>query len=84
MSIQDLTKLLVFDKSLGKKEKCKVTKCEHTDADYYALGLCRNCYHTKGRSKFATECPHLNKKLYARSVCKGCYLRIFHRAVSKP
>ena len=62
-----------------KKEKGKVTQCEHVEAELYAHGFCRNCYHTKGRNKQATGCEHIDRKLYARTVCKGCYLRIFHR-----
>lgn len=57
--------------------------CEHKDAKMYAHGLCRNCYHTKGRQKLATECPHTDRKMYARKVCKACYLRVFHRGVFK-
>ena len=64
-----------------KKDKSKVTQCEHVDAKLYAHGFCRNCYHTKGRNKQATGCEHKDRKLYARTVCKGCYLRIFHRGV---
>jgi len=31
------------------KPKSIITKCEHTNVAYYAQGLCRNCYHSKGR-----------------------------------
>lgn len=59
------------------RPRSQITKCEHVDAVYYAQGLCRNCYHSKGRSKLATECEHTERKLYARGVCKACYLRMF-------
>jgi hypothetical protein len=63
-----------------------VTKCEHTSATYYAQGLCRNCYHSKGRNKLATECEHTDRKLYARGICKACYLRTFQykKQAAKP
>ena len=61
----------------NQKTQSKVTRCEHTDANYYAQGLCRNCYHSKGRLKLATDCEHSDRKLYARGVCKACYLRLF-------
>jgi len=53
--------------------------CEHVDAEFYAHGYCRNCYHTKGRKKNATGCEHKTRKLYARNVCKACYLRIYRK-----
>ena len=58
------------------KQKRKVTLCEHTHEEYYSKGLCKNCYHRKGRVKLASLCPHPQRKLYARGVCKGCYLKL--------
>lgn len=45
---------------------------------YYASGMCKNCYHSKGRNKMAEKCEHTDRKLYARGVCKACYLREYH------
>jgi hypothetical protein len=69
--------------SIRKKYKPRTPKfavnCEHKDLRSYALGLCKNCYHSRGRTKLATDCPHSDRKLYAHNVCKGCYLRLFCR-----
>ena len=57
-----------------------ITKCEHIDEEYYAKGMCKNCYHNKGeRSKFATKCGHNDRFHYARGLCKGCYLSKYHK-----
>ena len=56
-----------------------ITKCSHTDGEYYAKGMCKKCYHNKGeRSRFATKCGHSDKYHYARGLCKGCYLFEYH------
>lgn len=56
-----------------------ITKCEHSDSEYYAKGMCKKCYHNKGeRSKFAKKCGHLDKFHYARGLCKQCYLVEYH------
>ncbi len=52
-----------------------ITKCEHVNDQYYASGMCKNCYHSRGRIKLAELCEHRDRKLYARGVCKACYLR---------
>lgn len=31
------------------KHRKLITMCEHVDGDYYAGGMCKNCYHSKGR-----------------------------------
>ena len=64
----------------GKRVKHRktITKCEHVNDQYYASGMCKNCYHSKGRMKLATKCEHTDRKLYARGVCKACYLREYH------
>ena len=36
----------------------KLTSCGHPDNAYYANGMCKNCYHLKGRTKKATHCDH--------------------------
>mmetsp|Transcript_2964 Transcript_2964/g.2444 ORF Transcript_2964/g.2444 Transcript_2964/m.2444 type:complete len:182 (+) Transcript_2964:152-697(+) len=57
-----------------------ITKCEHTDQEYYAKGMCKKCYHNKGeRSKYATTCGHTDKFHYAKGLCKGCYLTEYHK-----
>lgn len=55
-----------------------ITRCEHVNDHYYASGMCKNCYHSKGRIKKAELCEHKDRKLYARGVCKACYLRDYH------
>lgn len=49
------------------RKKNAITKCEHTDAKYYAKGMCTNCYFKFGREKRATCCP--DKPNYAKGVC---------------
>ena len=68
------------DGSLNKKVKHRneITKCPHVDGIYYASGMCKNCYHCKGRNKLATLCDHTERKLYARGICKACYLKEYH------
>ena len=36
--------------------------------------MCKNCYHSKGRTKKATKCLHSHKALYAKGMCKNCYI----------
>jgi hypothetical protein len=61
------------------KHRKKITKCEHTHLEYYAKGMCKNCYHNKGkRSKKATKCEHKDRDHYAKGLCKNCYLHFFH------
>ena len=60
------------------KHRNEITRCPHVNGVYYASGMCKNCYHCKGRNKLATLCEHTDRKLYARGVCKACYLRQYH------
>lgn len=50
------------------------------DSNYYANGMCKNCYHTKGRTKKAHKCPHSDRPLYAKGICKNCYLSVYHKS----
>jgi hypothetical protein len=61
------------------KHRRAITACPHVTLDYYASGMCRNCYHSKGRMKLASQCEHKDKKLYAKGLCKACYLRDYHQ-----
>ena len=65
------------------KHRKEITKCEHVTEQYYASGMCKNCYHSKGRNKMAERCEHKDRKLYARGVCKACYLRDYHSRIRK-
>lgn len=58
----------------------KITDCPHKNATFYSKGMCRNCYHARGRKKPATMCEHTNKPNYALGLCKNCYLRGYHKA----
>ena len=60
------------------KHRKEINRCEHVTDHYYASGMCKNCYHSKGRVKMAELCDHKDRKLYARGVCKACYLRDYH------
>jgi len=58
-----------------------VINCPHKDLPYYAKGMCKNCYHSQGRSKKSSLCEHaLERKLYAKGLCKACYLKQYLKA----
>lgn len=61
------------------KHRKKITKCPHVELEYYAKGMCKNCYHNKGtKSKKAFKCTHVDRDHYAKGLCKNCYLHFFH------
>lgn len=73
-----------MDVKLGKtkgiqRHRKMISKCGHVAESYYANGMCKNCYHSKGRTKMATKCPHSDRILYAKGVCKNCYLSSYHK-----
>ncbi|CDW83071.1 UNKNOWN [Stylonychia lemnae] len=76
---------VIFKSSSQSKFKkiVKAVHCGHSNDQYYANGMCRNCYHREGRNKRATDCPHLDRKLYAKGQCKNCYLSIYHKEKRK-
>ena len=76
-----LKKVAVSPQDKKVKHRNEITKCPHVDGIYYASGMCKNCYHSKGRIKLATLCEHTDRKLYARGICKACYLREYHNRV---
>ena len=61
-----------------------ITKCVHTDAEYYANGMCFNCYHSHGRKKKAFKCRHPERVLYAKGQCKSCYLMSYAKGKKQP
>ena len=61
------------------KHRKVISKCKHTRLEYYANGMCKNCYHKGGRKKKATGCPHQDKLHYAKGMCKNCYLHRYHK-----
>lgn len=65
-------------KNLTKHKKL-ISKCPHQDGEYYANGMCRNCYHSNGRKKAAFVCLHTGRLHYAKGLCKNCYLRLYHK-----
>lgn len=62
------------DKKTGKtkcltKHRKLIINCSHIHEEYYAKGMCKNCYHNKGqKSKKASKCPHTSKSHYARGL----------------
>ena len=58
---------------VSSRKKKVITNCEHTDREFYARGMCKNCYHKKGRVKRAECCP--DKMMYSRSLCQNCYMK---------
>ena len=67
----------VTDRTEAEKGKSLQVSCPHKDKPYYAKGMCRNCYHSKGRQKQAMLCQHSQRKHYAKGMCKACYLKIY-------
>lgn len=63
-----------------KKSSKVISKCPHSTSEYYAAGMCKNCYHAKGRTKLASKCAHNDRQLYAKGICRNCYLSIYHKA----
>jgi len=57
------------------RKKKEITNCEHVDQKFYAKGMCKNCYHKKGRTKPANCCP--NKTMYSRNLCQNCYMKYY-------
>lgn len=57
----------------SSRKKRDITNCEHPDREFYAKGMCKNCYHKHGRNKPATCCA--SKKMYAKSLCQNCYMK---------
>lgn len=62
-----------------QKKSQEITNCIHTNAMFYAKGMCKNCYHLKGREKRAYACPHSDRVSYAKGICKNCYLAAYHK-----
>lgn len=60
------------------RKKKEITNCEHVDREFYAKGMCKNCYHKKGRTKPATCCP--NKTMYSRNLCQNCYMKFYGKS----
>jgi len=67
-------------KSSLRKKKV-VTSCEHVDREYYARGMCKNCYHKKGRTKPAICCPE--KAMYSKNLCQNCYMKHYGKEKRK-
>lgn len=55
------------------RKRKEITSCDHTDREFYAKGMCKNCYHKWGRNKPATCCA--SKKMYAKGLCQNCYMK---------
>ena len=67
--------------SSSQRKKKVVTNCEHSERDFYAKGMCKNCYHKQGRTKLASCCP--DKKLYAKKLCQNCYMKHYGKEKRK-
>ena len=57
----------------SKNFKLEIIQCIHTDRKYHALGMCKNCYHNRGRRTKATACKHKNRSNYSFGLCNSCY-----------
>ena len=65
----------------SQRKKKEITNCEHVDRDFYAKGMCKNCYHKKGRTKPASCCP--DKKMYSLNLCQNCYMKRYGKEKRK-
>lgn len=62
------------------KNRHMITHWNHVHAKYYAKGMWKKWYFSKGqRKKFAYEWIHSNRPLYATGMCKLWYLKEYHR-----
>lgn len=62
------------------KHRHVISHCEHVGAQYYARGMCKKCYFSKGmRKKKAYDCEHKERSHYAKGVWKLCYLKNYHK-----
>lgn len=76
----DMDEGLEGEAALARKKK-EITECEHVDREFYAKGMCKNCYHKKGRMKPAECCP--DKKMYALNFCQNCYMKHYGKEKRK-
>lgn len=65
-------------KRRARKKRLEITKCPHLEAEYYANGMCHNCYHQVGRSQKPATC-HSDRNMYSKGLCKNCYLSGYHK-----
>lgn len=57
-----------------------ISHCEHIHEKYYAKGMWKKCYFSKGQTKKkATKWIHKNRAHYATGMCKLCYLKEYHK-----
>lgn len=57
-----------------------ISHWEHVGAPYYARGMCKKCYFSKGkRKKNAYKCAHKDRSHYATGLCKLWYLKNYHK-----
>ena len=61
------------ESGVSSRRKKIITSCEHLDREFYAKGMCKNCYHKKGRTKPAKCCP--NRTMYSKDLCQNCYMK---------
>ena len=62
----------------ARKKRLEITKCPHLQAEYYANGMCHNCYHQVGRTQKPATC-HPDRNMYSKGLCKNCYLSGYHK-----
>ena len=67
--------------NFSQRVKKVITNCEHSDREFYAKGMCKNCYHKRGRNKPAECCP--KKKMYALGLCQNCYMKHYGKEKRK-
>ena len=63
------------------KASQRIDRCPHTEAKYYAKGMCSKCYLSYGRNRLATACEHNDRMFYALSMCLQCYHKHKHQKI---
>lgn len=62
------------------KHRHVISHWEHVGAQYYARGMCKKWYFSKGqRKKNAYKWKHTDRSHYATGLCKLCYLKNYHK-----
>ena len=83
--IKAIFEVIKIDKKSNKQVKLTkhrhiISHWPHTTAQYYAKGMCKKCYFSRGQlKKLATRCEHKTSPHYATGMCKLCYLKNYHK-----
>lgn len=83
--IKAIFEIVKVDKSTNSsvkltKHRHVISHCPHTAAQYYAKGMWKKWYFSRGQlKKLASNCIHKNAPHYATGMCKLWYLKKYHQ-----